>query len=279
MRLMIRVRSPTRLSLSRLGRLASSSSSVGIATIRQCPRSLRSQPRKPRLSIAVSNRSVFARRCSRDTATLVEWMTCTSIPRACSHRASQKPSRPASKASAIRSIILPALTASSRQRSTSRSSASGSGPKFFQGLAVNAGRHSSHKPARLAHFNDNYQSGVLIKGDERAAQVINLGHAEPPSLSSSDDDARPPARPIASPSRCCFDNDHLGTLMPLSVHPNNPIQCDHRADIPAVRIRFQRTRTLGPAAIFVPRLLSDRSDLSRSASDSAGSWRDSIALR
>jgi hypothetical protein len=65
-------------------------------------------------------------------------------------------------------------------------------PKFFQGLAVNAGRHSSHKPARLAHFNDNYQSGVLIKGDERAAQVINLGHAEPPSLSSSDDDARPP---------------------------------------------------------------------------------------
>jgi hypothetical protein len=52
-------------------------------------------------------------------------------------------------------------------------------PKFFQGLAVNAGRHSSHKPARLAHFNDNYQSGVLIKGDERAAQVINLGHAEP----------------------------------------------------------------------------------------------------
>src|SRR3984885_8446251 len=64
--------------------------------------------------------------------------------------------------------------------------------KFFQGLAVNAGRHSSHKPARLAHFNDNYQSGVLIKGDERAAQVINLGDAEPPSLSPRDDDARPP---------------------------------------------------------------------------------------
>jgi len=35
MRLMILVRSPTRLSRSRLGRLASSSSSVGIATILQ----------------------------------------------------------------------------------------------------------------------------------------------------------------------------------------------------------------------------------------------------
>src|SRR6202040_1575878 len=73
-------------------------------------------------------------------------------------------------------------------------------PKFLQGLAVNAGSHSSHKPARLAHFNDNCQSDVLIKGDERAAQVINLGHGEPPSLSSSDDDARPP--PLApSPRR------------------------------------------------------------------------------
>jgi hypothetical protein len=62
MRLMIRVSSPTRLSLSRLERLAYSSSSVGIATIPQWPRSLRSQPRKTRISIAVSNRSVFARR-------------------------------------------------------------------------------------------------------------------------------------------------------------------------------------------------------------------------
>src|SRR5271163_1563001 len=68
-------------------------------------------------------------------------------------------------------------------------------PKLLQGLAVNAGSHSSHKPTRRAHFNDNYQSGVLIKGDERAAQIINLGHGEPPSLSPSDDDARPRRSP------------------------------------------------------------------------------------
>ena len=48
------------------------------------------------LNIGASRRSVFARLRSRDTATLAEWMTCASIPRAMSQRASQKPSRPAS---------------------------------------------------------------------------------------------------------------------------------------------------------------------------------------
>src|SRR5580692_7317492 len=49
------------------------------------------------------------------TAKLEGWITCASTPRASSQRASQKPSRPASKASAIRVTSLPALTASSRQ--------------------------------------------------------------------------------------------------------------------------------------------------------------------
>src|SRR6516162_3722405 len=75
-----------------------------------------SQPRNPRLSNSVSSRSVLARRYSRDTATLEGWITCASTPRAASQRASQKPSRPASKASAIRVILRPALIASSRQR-------------------------------------------------------------------------------------------------------------------------------------------------------------------
>jgi hypothetical protein len=35
----------------------------------------RSQPRKARISSSVSRRSVFARRCSRDTPTLAGWMT------------------------------------------------------------------------------------------------------------------------------------------------------------------------------------------------------------
>jgi hypothetical protein len=47
-------------------------------------RSPRSQPRKARLSSSVSRRSVLARRCSRDTATLDAWMTWASMPRALS---------------------------------------------------------------------------------------------------------------------------------------------------------------------------------------------------
>src|ERR1700738_5003551 len=51
-------------------------------------------PKNPRFSNSVSSRSVLARRCSRDTATLEGWITCASTPRAFSQRANQKPSRP-----------------------------------------------------------------------------------------------------------------------------------------------------------------------------------------
>src|SRR3984893_13719379 len=77
--------------------------------------------------------AVFARRCSRDTATLEGWITCASTPCALSHRANQKPSRPASKASAIRVIFLPALTASSRQRCSRPRSLSALGSSFLSG--------------------------------------------------------------------------------------------------------------------------------------------------
>src|SRR5208282_6568885 len=50
-------------------------------------------------------------------------MTWASISRARSQRASQKPSRPASKAIAIRSILCPAFSACSRQRLSSFSNA------------------------------------------------------------------------------------------------------------------------------------------------------------
>jgi len=79
-RLIMRVRSPTRHSRSRFGRLASSSAIVGTRDMLQWPRSPRSHPKNPRFSISVSSRSVFARRCSRDTATLEGWITCASTP-------------------------------------------------------------------------------------------------------------------------------------------------------------------------------------------------------
>src|ERR1700720_830233 len=132
-RLTMRVRSPTRHSRSRVGRLASSSAMVGTRAMVQWPRSPRSHPKNPRFSNSVSSRSVLARRCSRDTATLEAWITCASTPRALSQRANQKPSRPASKASAIRVILRPALTASSRQRCSRPSSFSALGSSFLRG--------------------------------------------------------------------------------------------------------------------------------------------------
>src|SRR5438105_3764220 len=55
------------------------------------------------------------------------------MPRALSQRASQKPSRPASKATAMRSILRPAFSASSRHRCSSFSNALSSTASFFNG--------------------------------------------------------------------------------------------------------------------------------------------------
>ena len=163
-RLPMRVRSLTKASRSRLGRLASSSARLGTATIVQWPRSPRSQPRKARCSSAASKRSVFARRCSRETAMLVAWITCASTPRARSQRASQKPSRPASKATAMRAIVRPAFAASSRQRC---SSASNNALARFQLLGrtpLNTRNDRADQPARLAHLNHrNQRFGLSTK--------------------------------------------------------------------------------------------------------------------
>ena len=64
-RFTIHVRSPTRQSRLRFGRLASSSAIVGTRAMLQWPRSPRSHPKNPRFGNSVSSRSVFARRCSR----------------------------------------------------------------------------------------------------------------------------------------------------------------------------------------------------------------------
>jgi hypothetical protein len=44
----------------------------------QWPRSPRSHPKSSRFNNSASNRSVLARRCSRDSATLEGWITCAS---------------------------------------------------------------------------------------------------------------------------------------------------------------------------------------------------------
>ena len=114
-------------------------------------------PRKARLSSSVSSRSVLARRCSRDTATLDAWITWASMLRALNQRASQKPSRPASKATAMRSILRPAFSASSRHRlllslavgSTSSIKIIGPLPRFPASPYAHRRGHNSAAPRRL----------------------------------------------------------------------------------------------------------------------------------
>src|SRR5215813_1703930 len=60
-------------------------------------------------------------------------MTWASMLRALSQRANQKPSRPASKATTMRSILHPAFSASSRHRWSSLSNALSSTASFFNG--------------------------------------------------------------------------------------------------------------------------------------------------
>jgi hypothetical protein len=102
----------------------------------QCFGSPRGQPRTARISNPASSRSVFARRCSRDTWDArrvdhirLDFELATSRP-------ARSRSRSASNASIIRLIRRPALIASSRYRNSNPRSASGSDRSFFNGCRV-----------------------------------------------------------------------------------------------------------------------------------------------
>ena len=175
-RLIVLVRTRTSDSRSRHGHLLSSSATVGTVAMLQWPRSPRNQPRKPRWSIAVSIRSVLVRRCSRDTATLVEWMTWASMPWARNQRASQKPSRPVSYATAIRVISFPALVASSFQRYKLQQHLR-IGTNFLPGFALDTRDHAGDQPAGQTHFYNHGQCAILNEGGEACfAIVVGLLH-------------------------------------------------------------------------------------------------------
>ena len=181
-RLTMRVRSPTRHSRSRFGRLASSSAIVGTRAMLQWPRSPRRHPKNPRLSNSVSSRSVLARRCSRDTATLEGWITCASTPRAFSQRANQKPSRPAFEGqcnprdlfTGPDRFIAPAMQQAKKPFRTRF--------QLLLRLTLNAGKHPGNQPARLAQLDDGNDCAILVQGDEGPAQVVQLGHRGTPSV-------------------------------------------------------------------------------------------------
>src|SRR5215831_14953312 len=119
-------------------------------------------------------------------------MTYASTSRLRSHRASQNPSRPASNAMTSRVIVWPAAIASSRQRCSSASRASGSGCQLFQRLSLDTRNHSAYQPSCGTEFDNRYQCLILFEGDEGPAEVIfRLRHGATPSSGCSDDGATP----------------------------------------------------------------------------------------
>src|SRR5207344_3410794 len=102
------------------------------------------------------------------------------MPRALSQRASQKPSRPDSKATAIRLISCPDLIASSRQRNNSSSSSSSLFPLVFNFLAGLRSSPGTIPPAsQLSLLSSITATRVLLwsKGsqDLRVSKLFAMG--------------------------------------------------------------------------------------------------------
>ena len=112
-----------------------------------------------------------------------------------SQRASQKPSRPASKATQMRLILCPAFSASSRHRCGSFSNVPSSTLSFFNGWRSRY--DTGNEPARLAHLNDGDQRAVRFEGIEGSAQVVQLLHGVLHRFKSASMDAisSPPPAP------------------------------------------------------------------------------------
>jgi hypothetical protein len=195
MRLTMRVRSATRHSRSRLGRLASSSAIVGTRTVLQWPRSPRSHPRNPRLSNSVSSRSVFARRCSRENC-YTRGMDHVRLDPARLEPARQ----PEAVAAGFEGQRNPRDSAAGPDRLIPPAMQHGKQPfwarlQLLARLTLNAGKRTANQPARLAHLDDGNDRAILVEGDEGPAQVVRLGHRGTPSIRCSDEVAisSPPA--------------------------------------------------------------------------------------
>ena len=80
-----------------------------------------------------------------------------------SQRANQKPSRPASKATAMRSILRPAFSASSPSMQQLQQCALVD-RELLQRLALDARHDTGNEPARQAHLNDRNQRAVRLEG-------------------------------------------------------------------------------------------------------------------
>jgi hypothetical protein len=147
------------------------------------------------------------------------------MPRALSQRASQKPSRPASKATAMRLIRCRFLSPSMQQLQQCALVDS----ELFQRLALDARHDTGNEPARQAHLNDCDQRSVRFKSGEGSAQVVQLLHGALHRFTCDDGMQYPRRRPIAS-SIMGFE-DEAEQSLPRPCREIRPTQADMRTHL------------------------------------------------
>ena len=98
------------------------------------------------------------------------------MPCAPSQRASQKPSRPASNATAIRLISVACLLGFLPPAIQQVQQCALVDRELLQRLALDARHNAGNKPTREAHLDHGDQRAVRFKRSEASAQVIQLLH-------------------------------------------------------------------------------------------------------
>ena len=173
-RLMMRVRSPTRFSRSRFGRWASSSASVGIAAMLQWSGSPRSHPRKARFSSSVSSRSVLARgvrakplRCRVDDIGLYALRSQPAREPEAIAAGLEGDRDACDLAPGLDRVIAPTM----KQFEQGFFSVS----SFFNGWRSIPGTIPADEPTRQTHFNDSDQRAILFESGEDRLRSFGFG--------------------------------------------------------------------------------------------------------
>jgi hypothetical protein len=124
------------------------------------------------------------RRCSHDTPTLEEWITCALDPKRL------KPARqPEAVAAGFGGNCNPRDITASPDCLVAPAMQHNKQPfwarlELFTRLAFDAGKHTADQPARLAQLDDGNDRAIPVESDQGPAQVVRLGHRGTPSVTS-----------------------------------------------------------------------------------------------
>ncbi len=179
----MRVRSLTRFSRSRLGRLASSSSGVGIFAMLLCHAAMARLAAQPSEKGTLEQLGIEPIRL-RPAMLARHGNTCRVDHISLDAASSQPPCQPKAvpagfvghrdpidRAACLGRFVPPAIQQLKQRRLIGR--------KFLQRLSVDPLNYAGDQPGRSAHLNDGDKCAILIQSGERSAQVIRLLHGHP----------------------------------------------------------------------------------------------------